>query len=349
VLHQTNMFTKLKFRKIFGIKIPLIVTLPILLLSIGIGFYPDIFGLNREKVMSENFRTPSNEFPVAQNTHKLKLPDGHLVYPILFDEQGENAANYSQMKSSLNSVINNYQLNQSLLDAAIYFYDFSSFEWFGINADQRFTPGSLMKIATAITVMNLAETNPEILNRRITFTERDNLKVNQTLTYETLNAGQSYTVNDLLSRMLRHSDNHATFLLNKQCGIEALRKTYNDFGITMPHDANYQITIHQYVRFLKALFFSTYLNENNSAYLLELLSQSSFKYGLVNNQANQSNLKIAHKFGERDYNGIFELHDVGIVYKNGNAYLLGVMAKGKSRVDLENFIGQISITTTSGI
>jgi hypothetical protein len=80
-----------------------------------------------------------------------------------------------------------------------------------------------------------------------------------------------------------------------------------------------------------------------------LLSQSSFKNGLENNQANKSNFKIAHKFGKRDYNGIFELHDVGIVYKNGTGYLLGVMAKGKSRPVLEQFIGHVALSTCSGI
>jgi hypothetical protein len=80
---------------------------------------------------------------------------------------------------------------------------------------------------------------------------------------------------------------------------------------------------------------------------MNLLAHSGFKNGLENGNNQQTNLVIAHKFGERDYNGIFELHDVGIAYKNGGAYLIGVMAKGNSRVDLEQFIGQVSKKITS--
>jgi len=344
------MFKKTNFRKIFGIKVPLLLIVPLLGISIVLANCLDIFGNKRDSAPKNIDSTSKNESQsVRQQVHRHSLSDGRLVFPILFNDQTEESASYAPLKSSASAVCNDFQSRGALLDAAVYFYDFSSLDWFGINAEQRFTPGSLMKIATAITVMKCAESNPDFLKQRNTFTEADNLHVAQTLTDETLQPGKSYSANELLERMLRHSDNHATFLLNKACGIEALRKTYNDFGITMPRDANYQITIHQYVRFFKALFFATYLTQENSEMLMNLLAQSGFKNGLENGKSKQDNLVIAHKFGERDYNGTFELHDVGIVYKNGDAYLIGVMAKGKSRTDLEQFIGQVSTTLTSAL
>jgi hypothetical protein len=287
------------------------------------------------------------EVMLDRSVHRNSLSDGRLVFPILFNDRAVESPVYASLKSSVSSVCSDYQTQGALLDAAVYFFDFSSLEWFGINTEQRFTPGSLMKIATGITVMKRAEQNPNFLNQRIPFTEADNLHVAQTLTDETLQAGKSYSISELLERMLRHSDNHSTYLLNKACGIEALRKTYNDFGITMPRDASYQITIHQYVRFFKALFFATYVSQEGSEFLMNLLAHSGFKNGLEKGNNSQSNVIIAHKFGERDYKGTFELHDIGIAYKNGGAYLIGVMAKGKKREDLEQFIGQISATLTA--
>lgn len=344
------MFKQTNFRKIFGIKIPLILLIPLLGVSIVLYNCFDIFGHKRDSAPKNIDTTVGNSTnQINKQVHRHSLSDGRLVYPILFNDQAQESAAYASLKSSVTTVCTDYRSRGALLDAAVYFFDFSSFEWFGINTEQRFTPGSLMKIATGISVMKRAEQNVNFLNQRITFTEADNLHVAQTLTDETLQAGQSYGIKELLERMLRHSDNHATFLLNKACGIETLRKTYNDFGITMPRDASYQITIHQYVRFFKALFFATYLSQENSEFLMNMLAHSGFKNGLekLNNQ--QSNLVIAHKFGERDYNGTFELHDVGIAYKNGGAYLIGVMAKGKNRDDLELFIGQISATLTSAL
>ena len=344
------MFKKIYLRKIIGIKIPMVLLIPIMGILILLIDCFDIFGHKRDPVPKTIETTDGNSNQQAnRNNHRNSLSDGRLVYPILFNDQAEEAPAYASLKSSLSGVFTENQSRGALIDAAVYFFDFSSLEWFGINAEQLFTPGSLMKIATGITVMKRAEQNPNFLNQRITFMEADNLHVEQTLSDETLQTGKSYDVNELLERMLCHSDNHATFLLNKTCGIVALRKTYNDFGITMPRDASYQITIHQYVRFFKALFFATYLSQENSEFLMNLLAHSGFKNGLEKGNNRQSNLVIAHKFGERDSNGIFELHDVGIVYKNGGAYLIGIMAKGNSRLDLEQFIGQISTTLTSAL
>jgi hypothetical protein len=340
-MHKNNYL-----RKIFGFKIPLMLIVPILGILIVLANFFDLIGKKQDSNLKATISTVDNSTRQV-NQHRHSLPDGRLVFPILFNDQAEEASAYASVKSSINSVFTEYQSRGALLDAAVYFFDFSTLDWFGINAEQLFTPGSLMKIATGITAMKRAEQNPNFLKQNITFTEADNLHVGQTLTSQTLQIGKSYNVNELLELMLSHSDNHATYLLNKACGIEALRKTYNDFGISMPRDANYQITIHQYVRFFKALFFATYLSQENSEFLMNLLANSGFKNGLENGNNQQANLVIAHKFGERDYNGTFELHDVGIAYKNGGAYLIGVMAKGNSRVDLEQFIGQVSKKLTS--
>ena len=346
----TIMFKKIYLRKIIGIKIPMVLLIPIMGIPILLIDCFDIFGHKPDPVPKTIETTFGNSNQQGNRNNDLNsLSDGRLVYPILFNDRTKEASAYASLKSSINSVYADYQSRGALLDAAVYFFDFSSLEWFGINTKQLFTPGSLMKIATSITVMKRAEQNPNFLNQRITFTEADNLHVEQTLTDETLQTGKSYDVKELLGRMLRHSDNHATFLLNKTCGIDALRKTYNDFGITMPQDANYQITIHQYIRFFKALFYATYLSQENSEFLINLLAHSGFKNGLEKGNNQRTNLVIAHKFGERDYNGTSELHDVGIVYKNGGAYLIGIMAKGKSRIELEQFIGQISTTLTSAL
>jgi len=346
----TIMFKKIYLRKIIGIKIPMVVLIPIMGISILLIDCFDIFGHKRDPVPKTIETTDGSSNQRAnRNNHRHSLSDGRLVYPILFNDLAEEETAYSSLKSSITSVLNEYKSRGALDDAAVYFFDFSSLEWFGINTEQLFTPGSLMKIATSMTVMKLAEQNPNLIDQRVKLTMADKLQFEQTLSDETLQIGESYGVKELLGRMLRHSDNHATSLLNKTCGIDALRKTYNDLGIPIPQDANYQITIHQYVRFFKALFYATYISQENSEFLMNELAHSGFKNGLEKGKNQQSNLVIAHKFGERDSNGTSELHDVGIVYKNGGAYLVGIMAKGKSRVDLEQFIGQISTTLTSAL
>ena len=342
------MFKKDLLKKIIWARIPFIIAFPAIVAFLFVFQY--LFVLAKQKFAVEPVQKPlelSRSSGEYSNAHKHKLPTGQLVYPILFNDLSEESAELAPLKSSAEKICaENYTKN--LTDASVYYFDFATLDWFGINTEKQFIPGSLMKIATGIALLKRSETQPEILQKRLVFTEADNLHVAQTLTHETLQIGATYTVTDLLERMLSHSDNHATFLLNKICGIDALRKTYNDFNVEMPRSADYKITLHQYVRFFKALFYATYLSQANSSKVLEYLSHSSFKNGMEGKLKDDSGLIMSHKFGERDYNGIYELHDVGIVYKNESPYLLGIMAKGKNRPELEMFIGAVAEAIAKG-
>jgi len=333
------MFKKYRLKQIIWVKIPVIIAFPAFVAILAITYWLLMQYLSKEPngVSTESISYSNS----TQGDYKHKLPSGQLVFPILFNDFVDESAELAPLKSAAQTVCASYY-SKSLTDAAVYYFDFASLDWFGINTEQQFMPGSLMKIVTAIALLKRSESNPEILQERLVFTQADNLNVGQTLTHETLHIGASYSVAELLELMLSHSDNHATFLLTKLCGIEALRKTYTDFNVEMPHSADYKITLHQYVRFFKALFYAAYLNKANSSKLLEYLSHSSFKNGIELRLNGESGLIMSHKFGERDYNGVFELHDVGIVYRNESAYLVGIMAKGKNRPELEMFIGAVS-------
>lgn len=176
------MFKKIYLRKIIGIKIPMVLPIPIMGISILLIDCFDIFGHKRDPVPKKSDITVGNSTQqVYRNNHRNSLSDVRLVYPILFNDQVEKAPAHATLKSSITSVLTEYKSRGALIDAAVYFFDFSSLEWFGINTEQLFSPGSLMKIGIGITVLKRAEQNPNFLNQRITFTEADNEHVAQTL------------------------------------------------------------------------------------------------------------------------------------------------------------------------
>lgn len=55
-----------------------------------------------------------------------------------------------------------------------------------------------------------------------------------------------------------------------------------------------------------------------------------------------SDVKVAHKFGERYYGDIKQLHDCGVIYYPENPYLLCVMTIGKDFEDLAEVISHVS-------
>jgi beta-lactamase class A len=97
-----------------------------------------------------------------------------------------------------------------------------------------------------------------------------------------------------------------------------------------------------YSSIFRLLYNSSFLDTENSEKLLATLSESSFNQGL--RQGVPENIKISHKFGEREITktGEKQLHDCGIIYYPTNPYLLCVMTKGKDFKELTRIIGHIS-------
>ena len=67
-----------------------------------------------------------------------------------------------------------------------------------------------------------------------------------------------------------------------------------------------------------------------------MLASADFKRGLV--AGVPEDIKVAHKFGERETSEGKQLHDCGIVYYPNRPYLLCVMTEG---ADLENLISVV--------
>jgi hypothetical protein len=76
---------------------------------------------------------------------------------------------------------------------------------------------------------------------------------------------------------------------------------------------------------------------------LHLLSQVKYKDGLVKG-INNPIINIAHKFGERTYDGSNEkqLHDCGIVYLPNKPHLVCIMTRGSDFSKLNNTIVELT-------
>src|SRR6185295_18381478 len=93
-------------------------------------------------------------------------------------------------------------------------------------------------------------------------------------------------------------------------------------------------------KLFRVLYNSTYLTSANSEYALSLLSQSSFKDGLVKELP--PGVTVAHKFGEGGGPEENQLSDAGIVYDGSTPYLIVVMTRGKQLTELSQSISEIS-------
>ena len=190
--------------------------------------------------------------------------------------------------------------------------------------------------------MKLEEFQPGVLEVPITFESTPNIPI-QTYNSKQIEVGKTYSIRQLLDYMIKYSDNNATYLLKKNLNVTQFKKTYENVGLPMPDimDANYSLTAEDFSVFLKVLYNAGYLSLKNSEYAIKLLTGCDFKDGFV--KGLPEGTPVAHKFGEwGDANMNHEIHESGIIYLDGEAYILTVMTRGRNIAELLKTLQEIT-------
>jgi len=226
---------------------------------------------------------------------------------------------------------------------SVYFRDLNNGPWLGINENENYSPASLLKVPILIGVLRKAEQTPGLLSKEIKF-ERPVDQFQQNITDEMIQPGKSYTVEDLLVRMIKNSDNEAKNLLFNLIGGDFFTKVNSDLGNYIPGMVTEDfMSVRNYSSFFRILYNATYLNKEMSEKALQILSKTDFKVGIV--AGLPQGTTIAHKFGERGYadTNVKQLHDCGIVYlPNRPPYLLCVMTRGTDFDQQSRIIADVS-------
>lgn len=270
-----------------------------------------------------------------QNQQEIRKSfDYKFINPLL--ECNNNLANnnLSTLKHQIDDVIKQQINDKNISFTSVYFRDLNNGPWFGINEKEYFTPASLIKVPILITYYKKAEKNPEILKQTIVNQEgAGGVFIQNIKPSETMVSNQSYTIEELINRMIIYSDNDAYNDLTKNIDGNDILQTYKDLDVDISQmfiNPNGNIlTVRDYASFFRILYNASYLNKDMSEKALGLLSQTEYKQGLV--AGVPSKIQVAHKFGERIYSDTNEvqLHDCGIVYLPKKPYLLCVMTRGQ--------------------
>jgi len=243
----------------------------------------------------------------------------------------------TSLENELNDYIAKAKKAENVSDVAVYFHDLNSDNWLGINLSSKFSPASLLKVPILITFLKMAETNPEILKHTVT---TDDFAIPTTIPnitpLKSIQPNEAYTIEELINYAIHYSDNRAANTLVSLIDPQMLSKVYTDIGLKIPGSEGEEnfMTAADYATFFEILYNATYLNKEMSEKALEILTKSTFSYGLVSGVP--AEVEVAHKFGERVYENFKQLHDCGIIYKDNNPYLLCVMTRGKM-TDGDNF------------
>lgn len=277
------------------------------------------------------------------NFNTARLDGYNFVKPLLFVETSCETNKYYDVKNEVDKYFSSLRSTGDISSASFYLRNMKTHEWVGVNQDEKYSPGSLMKVPELITYLRMAETNPAILDKEILYDKQaTSNKTARFFLSKSIEVGKKYKVRDLLRYMISYSDNNATILLNNMIDVKTFVKTFSDLGLKAPdwNASDYPMSAKEYSLFMRTLYNASYLNISNSEYAAELLSTCDFKDGFA--KGFPAGIKMAHKWGEARNGNDDELHESGILYINNTAYILTVMTKGKDFNKLPGVIQNVS-------
>ncbi len=284
--------------------------------------------------------------PIREHNPEYKFISPLLAYVIPSAEQSDNLIS---LKNNISNFINAKKVKGDLTDASLFFYDLNRGRWIGVNEQQKYSPASMLKVVIMVSYFKKAETNPNILNESLAYTNTvdDLIKKDSFNALSGLKINKSYSILQLIEKMIIDSDNGAEILLLQNIDKSSLDSIYSVLNIDNPDDAieSFVISPRTYSLFFRIIYSATYLNREMSERALDILSKTNFNEGIT--AGLPTNIITAHKFGEyvtvtgNELRSV-ELHDCGIVYYPTNPYFVCIMTKGGDINKLKAAIKNIS-------
>lgn len=269
-----------------------------------------------------------------------------FINPLLAVGDIEYLRSHTKLRNTLQGTIYKYEDSHDLQTASVYVRTLIDGKWTSVNRSERYSPASLYKAVLLIAYLKKAETQSGILQEKTIF--GGSIEKEQGDEFEPMVKGHTYTVWELLERLIIYSDNDAKNLLHQHLDLAYINHVFSDLSLPVPdEDDNGDITtVDLYSIFFRVLYNATYLNKPMSEMALQLLSKVDFRKGIV--AGIEADIPVAHKFGHRVVANAIgghateQLHDCGIVYHPKHPYFICIMTKGYTVPKLEDIIARLS-------
>jgi len=241
----------------------------------------------------------------------------------------------------VDDIVEAHLVDRTALSIRVYFRELNSGMSFGRNELDMIAPGSLLKVAMMIAILKRAELDVNILRQKIGYDGRGQLdRLQYFKPKETLRGGASYTVEDLLFRMIAYSDNNAMQLLVDRFGMAIVDSTLEELNVPIDTSGQWDhMSVRNYTAFFRILYNASYLTNAMSEKAMEYLVASTFSEGIRSGVP--KGVSVASKFGESG-EGWYSLSEFGIVFYPDHPFLLGVSATGGSPESLAHAIREVS-------
>lgn len=280
------------------------------------------------------FLVSRNDNPKV-STSEVNPDDYPLLARRIFIENPNNPIiNFTNLRKSLNQYFTTNNIKGSL-----YFEYLPTGTSIRIAGEEKKVAASLIKLPAAMEIYKASELGKIDLDSEIELKEQW-LDDGFGELYKK-GAGYKLTLRKAVEIMLRDSDNTALKAISVSM-MGLVPKEENPFNFldaefSQNPDLTVSISARSYSSFLKCLYFSCYLDKQDSQELLGYLSDTGFKDRIV--AGVNSGVTVAHKVGNFKEN---TQSDCGIVYLDRKNYSLCVLIEGPDSPETDAKIADIS-------
>lgn len=297
------------------------------------------------------FHTNANATAASPTSEKaicypniVELHGYKYVNPLLYAESECESEELAPLKGQILEYLESAKQQGTLTSASVYIELFDKHgDWIVINPDEEYKPASLLKLPVLFTFAKMAETDPGVLNKKVTFGQHDASLPKPAFPSKQLQPGHQYSVRELLEYMIAYSDNDALYQLYNFHNPVIYKKVFTELGLPYAESARDVVKgmkVKQYSMLMNVLYNGSYLSPASSEFALSLLAESDFKDGIL--KGLPAGTKTVHKFGEFYSGNLCELHESGIVYTDKGNYIITVMTTGTDMKQLSEVIGNVS-------
>lgn len=160
-------------------------------------------------------QTPARDLKNYQSSSVVrKTSDNKLISPLLLTGDSKTTFVKDTFTEKISKYIDTAKQNGDANDISYYVKNLRNSTWTGIDEDNHYAPASLMKVPIMMAVLKESEKTPGLLQKKIKYFGKSNLNDDETYKpRQSLQSGQTYTVEELLEYMAKYSDNNAMELL----------------------------------------------------------------------------------------------------------------------------------------
>lgn len=243
------------------------------------------------------------------------------------------AISKAPIKTSLSKEIDQY-LKKVGGSVGIEYVDLETGEKYTRKSKKGYIAASTGKLPLAMYIMELADQGKIDLNKKLTYHSYFYIGGSGVIQYDRV--GTKYTIQTLIKKSMKYSDNIAFSMLRNYVGRDNYVKYMKKLGAQYSTSGAYQLTsAHDLSLYAQHLNETSYTSKNSRT-LLKYLKHTIYNNGIP---AGVGKDEVAHKIGM-----IYDIkvsHDYGVVY-NEDPYILSIMTRGYSYNFSNKVISKIS-------